>query len=85
MLYYFQSNVILLSSESNITFRRMLYYFRSELQVLRLGSNITTQAKYLKFEREVLVLPKGSALRSLAFSLLRLPTRHAEGDLIAHK
>lgn len=85
MLYYFWSNVILLSSEGYITFRRMLYYFRSELQVLRLGSNITTQAKYLKFGWEALLVPRGSAFRSLAFSLLRLPTRHAEGDLIAHK
>ena len=44
MLYYFQSNVILLSVECYITFGRMLYYFPTEV-ILLLSECYSTSSK----------------------------------------
>jgi len=53
MLYYFQSNVILLSVECYITFSQMLYYFWSDVILLSDGSYITSLRMLLYFLQKV--------------------------------
>ena len=69
MLYYFQSNVILLSFECYITFIGMLYYFPSSVILLLKGSSITSQANCNYFPREIKKLQEGNQANSQAKSI----------------
>ena len=65
MLYYFQSNVILLSVKYYITFfSQKLYYFSPKVPLLPFGNTSTFDQKYLYFSEEVEEYPKGSAIIS---------------------
>ena len=64
MLYYFQSEVILLLSESSSTSFRKYLYFLSEIPLLSIKNTSTFDEKYLYFSEEVEVYPRGSAITS---------------------
>ena len=64
MLYYFQSNVILLSVRNYITSLRKFLYFRSKIPLLFTENTSTFAEKYLYFSEEVEVYPRGNAITS---------------------
>ena len=64
MLYYFQSNVILLSLRNYITSLRKFLYFLSETPLLSIKNTSTFAEKYLYFSEEVEVYPRGSTITS---------------------
>ena len=60
MLYYFQSNVILLSFKYYITFGQKLYYFSPKVPLLPFGNTSTFDQKYLYFSLKIPLLFRGS-------------------------
>ena len=64
MLYYFQSEVILLLAECYITSLRKFLYFLSEIPLLSIKNTSTFAEKYLYFSEEVEVYPRRSAITS---------------------
>ena len=64
MLYYFQSEIILLLSESSSTSFRKYLYFRSKIPLLFTENTSTFAEKYLYFSEEVEVYPRGSTITS---------------------
>ena len=60
MLYYFQSNVILLSVKCYITSLRKFLYFLSEIPLLSIKNTSTFDQKYLYFSLKIPLLFRGS-------------------------